>query len=249
MNLSEMRIVAIEDDESARHSLQLMLERNFPEIKLLGMADGVGSGIQLIRETQPNVLLLDLELTDGSGFDIADKFAEANIWIIFTTAHSKFSVTAFKYMSLSYLLKPIDPEEMARAFQKITHATSFSKDQLDETIKMVAQKRIDRIALPGLNEIRLVKLDEIVHCLSDKNYTEFFMLDGSKVTTSKTLMHYEKLLPKTDFMRIHKKHLINLSHLKAFLREDGGVALMTEGSKLEVSQRKKKELLSWMVDR
>lgn len=240
------KIVVVEDEAPVRESLRLILENYFPGMRLLGMADSVKSGLEMIRDLQPNVILLDIQLPDGTGFDIADQIQGLDAWIIFTTAHNEFALKAFNYMSLSFLLKPVDPIALSQAFQKIEVAKSASQEQFRAAIQMIAERKPEKIALPDAQEIRLVLLEDIIHCHSYKNYTEFHTVDGTRITVSKTLKYYDDLLPTDQFLRIHQQHLINLDHLKSYIREDGGYVLMTNGARLEVSQRKKSEVLAWL---
>lgn len=247
MHGKAIRLVVIEDEEAARSSLRLLLQRDFPEVELLGMADGVAAGLALIERVRPDVILLDIQLKDGLGFELADRLGDTRTWIIFTTAHSEYALRAFRYLSLAYLLKPIDAMELRQAFRKIETVTSHTRAQLREAIEMVAQRKFERIALHDAGGIQLVALEEIVHCQSFKNYTDIFLLDGRKITVSRTLKYYEELLPADRFMRIHQQHLVQLKHLVAYRSEDGGFAVMVDGTQLEVSKRKKRALLDWLA--
>lgn len=240
----------IDDDKHLRKGLKSLLERYAPEIRILGEAESVKTGITAIEKWMPQVLFLDIHLNDGTGFDILEQVAKTNgkltSHIVFITAHEQYALKAFKFSALDFLLKPVDPEELQKSIVKIKEAleknTSFEHiDLLLENIR----KKVDhfkRIALSTSDGIHLFEISDIIRCESQDNYTQFFIKNHKPLLISKTLKEYEELLTQHGFERIHQSHLINLAYLKSYIKTDGGYVIMGDNSRLPIAQRKKERL-------
>ena len=239
----------IEDDHNLRNGLKTLLEKTAPEIKIIGEADSVETGVALLLKTQPQVIFLDIHLGDGSGFDILEevsKTGKLNSQIVFITAHEQYAIKAFRFSALDFLLKPVDPEELQKVIGKIKavvgkNDTVAHIDLLLENIR----KKVDnfkRIALSNADGMHLFDISDIIRCESEDNYTKFFIKNNKPILISKTLKDYEELLSEHGFERIHQSHLINLSYLKSYIKKDGGYVVMADNSNLPVSQRKKERL-------
>lgn len=240
----------IDDDQHLRIGLKGLLERHAPEILIVGEADSVQSGIASIEQYKPQVVFLDIRLSDGTGFDILEQVAQrhgkVNSHIVFITAHEQYALMAFKFSALDYLLKPVDPIELKKAIGKVKDAmeknTSFEHiDLLLENIR----KKVDhfkRIALSTTDGIHLFEINDIIRCESHDNYTQFFIKNHKPLLISKTLKEYEELLSEHGFERIHQSHLINLAYLKSYIKTDGGYVIMGDNTKLPIAQRKKERL-------
>ena len=240
----------IDDDQHLRQGMKSLLERHAPEIRIIGEAESVKTGIEAIENWKPQVVFLDIHLNDGTGFDILEEVAKKNgklnSHIVFITAHEQYALKAFKFSALDYLLKPVDPEELKKSVVKIKEVleknTSFEHiDLLLENIR----KKVDhfkRIALSTADGIHLFEISDIIRCESQDNYTQFFIKNHKPLLISKTLKEYEELLMEHGFERIHQSHLINLSYLKSYIKTDGGYVIMGDNARLPIAQRKKERL-------
>ena len=242
--------VIIDDDINLRNGMKGLLKLYAPEINIIGEADNVKNGVTEILNKKPQVVFLDIQLTDGTGFDVLENITKAegkvNTNVVFITAHEKYAIKAFRFSALDFLLKPVDPDELQQVIAKIKNSleskSSFSNiDLLLENIS----KKVDtfkRIALSTSDGIHLFEIGDIMRCESNDNYTKFFIKNQKPILISKTLKEYDELLSEHGFERIHQSHLINLAYLKAYIKSDGGYVLMQDGSQLPISQRKKERL-------
>jgi two-component system LytT family response regulator len=242
--------VLIDDDKNLREGMKGLLARFAPNITIIGEADSVASGIEVLTKLKPDVVFLDIQLNDGTGFDILEKLTvqqkTITSHVVFITAHEQYAIKAFRFSALDFLLKPVDPEELQIVIKKIESVlqktTDFSHiDLLLENIR----KNVDnfkRIALSTSEGIHLFDISDIIRCESEDNYTRFFIRNSKPILISKTLKEYEELLKAHNFERIHQSHLINLKYLKSYIKKDGGYVVMTDDSHLPISQRKKERL-------
>ena len=240
----------IDDDQHLRQGMKSLLERHAPEIRIIGEAESVKTGIEAIENWKPQVVFLDIHLNDGTGFDILEEVAKKNgklnSHIVFITAHEQYALKAFKFSALDYLLKPVDPEELKKSVVKIKEVleknTSF--DHIDLLLENI-RKKVDhfkRIALSTADGIHLFEISDIIRCESQDNYTQFFIKNHKPLLISKTLKEYEELLMEHGFERIHQSHLINLAYLKSYVKKEGGYIVMADNSQLPISARKKERL-------
>lgn len=242
-----IKAVIIEDEQKSREVLKKLLEKNCSEIEIVGMAESVQQGIELVRALQPELLFLDIMMPDGSGFDLLEKISDHKFDVIFTTATDKFAIKAIKYSAMDYLLKPIDAEELSNAVKKFLERKNNSSLEknfrfLLENIKQ-KDEQYSKISLPTGNAYEIVLVSDIIRCEAYDNYTNFFLTGGRKFLASGTMKHYEDLLPEKKFIRVHHSHLINMNQVARFLKEDSGYAVMSDGSKVEISRRKREDFL------
>ncbi|WP_159800557.1 LytTR family DNA-binding domain-containing protein [Flavobacterium sp. MK4S-17] len=240
----------IDDDLNLRNGMKGLLARYAPDINILGEADSVKNGIKAIEHFQPDVVFLDIQLGDGTGFDILEQLMQKrgslSFNVVFITAHEQYAVKAFRFSALDYLLKPVDPEDLAKVIEKIKKVVTGSGtyahiDLLLENIRKKVDK-FKRIALSTSDGIHLFDVSDIIRCESQDNYTKFYIKNNKPVLIAKTLKEYEDLLSEQGFERIHQSHLINLAYLKSYIKKDGGYAVMADNSHLPISQRKKERL-------
>ncbi len=243
-----MKALIIEDEQKSREMLSEILKKYYPQIAILGLAKNVAEAVDLIEKTKPNLLFLDISMPDGTGFDVLEKTLGHKFDIIFTTATDKHALKAIKYSACDYLLKPIDLDELGTAIKRLEQKRSLSIPSMDNLQFLIQNlKRADdnytKITLPTGNAFEIVPVKDIIRCEADGSYTNFFLVSGKKLMVSASLKHYEDLLPENDFIRIHHHHLVNMNHVIRFLKEDGGYAIMSDNSKLEISRRKKDAFL------
>ena len=240
-----MRAVIIDDEASLRESNQTLLAIYCPEIEVVAMADGVKSGIATIQKEQPDLVLMDVEIKDGTGFDVVSAFPNRDFAVIFITGHDEYALKAFKFSAIDYLLKPIDPDELVKAVNKAkkSHEQGLSGLQLKTLESNLAKKKLERILLRDAEKVYLIDINDITRCSADDNYTRFFIMDGKELLISNTLKEYETLFDGLDFFRCHQSHLINLKYFSYYEKKEGGIIHMKDGSTVPVSVRKKDQLL------
>ncbi len=248
-----IRCVIVDDESKAREILTEMLKLYCPDVQLVGQAQNVTTAFQLINEEQPDLVLLDIKMPDGSGFDLLNKFDNINFKVIFITAHEEYAIKAFRFSALDYLLKPIDPSDLMSAIEKISapEAGASMNEQFETFKDNYYNNEINnekRIVLKTSQNIYVIYLKDVVRCQSEKNYTYFYFTNRERIIVSKTLKDFEDILTDFNFMRVHRSHLINLKYIDRFEKNEGGIVIMTDGSKVEVSHRKKDALLNYIYD-
>jgi two-component system LytT family response regulator len=244
-----LKIVIVDDEINAVKTLESYISKYIDGASIVDVANNKAQAIELVKKTNFDLLLLDINLGDGTGFEVLETIAERNFKVIFCTAYDEHAIKAFKYAALDYLLKPINPEEFINAVNrcKTSVANSDQKKQIEIASELVKSKNNNKIVVNSSSEIHFLYFENILRLESDKNYTDIFTKDNKKITSSKTLKYYESLLPGDQFFRIHQKHLVNLNCIKKYLKEDGGYVQLNNDYKLEVSRRKKDELFSKLM--
>lgn len=236
-----IRTLIIDDEEDAREGLKLVIEKFCPEVSIEALCETPEIGLKKINELQPELVFLDVQMPRLSGFDLLEKVEKINFEVIFVTAFDRYAIKAIKFSALDYLLKPIDVDELITAVKKIEekqkNKTAHFKSLLNN-VKLSSEK-LTRLAIPSDNEIIIQKISDIIYCEADSNYTALHLVDGKKITVSKTLKEFENILPETDFCRIHHSTLVNIAHVTKYIKGEGGYVLVTGGDHLDVSRRKK----------
>lgn len=242
-----IKTLIIEDEQKSRDVLMKIIEKTCPELKVVGNAGNVTEGIEMIKSLKPDLVFLDITMPDGSGFDLLEQVGDQKFDLIFATASNSHAIRAFKYSACDYLLKPIDIEELRNAVLRVVKRKSEAPDMGNLNFLIQQLKRSDdnfqKITLPTGNAYEIINLKDIIRCEADGSYTYFYLTDKRKLMVSASLKHYEELLPEQDFIRVHHHNLINMNHVIRFLKEDGGYAVMTDGSKIEISRRKKDQFM------
>lgn len=242
-----IKAIIIEDEKMSREALRRMLEKYCPEVEIMAEADGYRKGLEEIRKRHPDVIFLDIQMPDGSGFRLLEEIGEIDFAIIFTTAFDQFAIKAIKYSALDYLLKPIIPQELVEAVQRVEKkkAENIRKKNLESIPEnqRLSEERNQKIVLSTAEMIHVISVDDIIRCESDNYYTYFHFVDGRKLLISKTLKENEELLSQHNFIRPHKSHLVNIKFIKSYIRQDGGYILMNDGTKIPVSRRKKDKIM------
>lgn len=242
-----IKAVIIDDVAKAIKTLRQDLEAYCPEVEIVGEADGVVSGAKLIKSLQPELVFLDIQMQDGSGFDLLEIVPAVNFKVIFTTASDAFAIKAFRYAAVDYLLKPVDPDELMEAVAKLKEQSESQGERLDMLSNTIKEGNAPQsIALHTLEKIHIVKVANIIRLESSGNYTQFYFADRPKLLVTKTLKEFDKLLQGHSFLRVHQSHLVNTEQIKEFVKVDGGYLMMRDGSKVAVSVRKKGELVRWL---
>ncbi len=238
--------IIIDDEPAARSTLTQEIELHCPQIKIIAEAGSVVEGINVVQANpHAQLLFLDIQLTDGSGFDLLQNIDYQKLSIIFTTAYSEYALRAIKFSPMDYLLKPIDAEELKTAVDKVIQS---KQSDVHEQIRLFMQQMNTsaippRIALATSDGIHFYFVKNIVRCASDGNYSTVYFDDKSKLLIAKTLKDLELLLLPFQFERVHKSHLINIEHLRRYYNRFSGELEMSDGAIIPVAQRKKTQLL------
>lgn len=244
------KALIIDDIENARLTLADDLRRYCPQIEIIGEASSVKTGIAAILTKKPDVVFLDIELGDGLGFDILEVIPDIDFQVIFTTGLDSYGIKAIKFSALDYLLKPVDPDELVKAVNKLEQ--KVKKEENQDSIKLLLENLKEvkplskRIALNSAEKVHMVNISDIVRCESEGSYTIFYLLNKEQIVTTKNLKEYETLLEEYSFIRVHHSHLINFAYMKEFVKKDGGYAVMTDNTQVPVSFRKRNNLLEMM---
>lgn len=249
-----MKAIIIEDEINVREGFRKLMKTFCPEIQVVGTAGDVESGMELIRSQHFDVLFLDINLPDGSGFDLLHRLEERRFVTIFVTAYDQYAIDAFKISAVDYLLKPVSPDLLKQAVRKVK--TYKGKEISTDTHLSVATERLrrnfrqnEKIILRGADSMQLVRIQEIIYCAAQGSYTSFYLEDGRELMVSMNLKEYEHLLEPYGFVRCHHSFLINLYHVIALQKADGGMVMMTGTISIPLSTRKKAQVVEALKDR
>jgi len=241
-----MKILIVDDEKTARENCQLVLSRIGIIDLIVREAENVVDALQEIETFNPDLLLLDIQLHDKSGFDILQNIAPRYIPTIFITAYNDFALKAFQVSALDYLLKPFDPSELTSSVLK-AHGR-IQNDRVLEQLEVFRQQFIPaepkKIVLNTADALHIVDIEEITHCLADGAYTHFFFTNRKQILVSKTLAHFESIISSSHFIRTHQSCLVNMRHVTQFDKRNGGSLKLPDGTELPVSTRKKEEVLA-----
>lgn len=246
--MSKYTAVIIDDIEQARTTIKQDLAVYAPDFEVIGEANGVVQGAKLLKQMQPDILFLDIQMQDGSGFDLLDLLPAIPFKIIFITASDAHAIKAFRYAAIDYLMKPIDPDELSEALQK------FRETNIDESAKYAFlndrlknhQKPNERLALHSQDKIQIVEIGNILRCESSVNYTTFFFLNGDQIVVTRTLKEFGDLLADQGFFRVHQSHLVNTKHIREFVKSEGGHLILKDNTLIPVSVRKRPEVMKML---
>ncbi|HDP75763.1 MAG TPA: response regulator transcription factor [Bacteroidales bacterium] len=241
-----VKAVIVDDEIHARESISRMLNVYYPSITVIGKAESIKSAYDLIKTQCPDIVFLDMQLTDGHGFDLLKMFEDIPFKVIIVSAHQEYAVKAFKFSAVDYLLKPVDPEDLVKAVD-IALAQAFSDKQqerlnaLIENTKNIGKKE-KLLALRNSDGTYIVNTSEIVRCEPDNNATIFYLVDGNKIKVSRTLKEFDEMLNECGFLRCHQSHLINQRHIEKISRFPKSRITMSNGDVVPVSFRKIKSI-------
>jgi len=221
-------------------------------IRVAGSAGTVEEGWRMILDRQPQLLFLDIQLRNETSFDLLNRFPVINFDIIFVTAYEKYAIRAFKFSAIDYLLKPVDPDDLRQAVARLQQKRSKEESaQRFETLFYNLKNGPGlprRISVPTVKGLEFLPVQDIIRCESHINYTSIFLANGQKFTVARTLKEFEELLEEHNFYRVHNSHLINLAWIRSYNKGKGGSVSMTDNTEIEVSTRRKDELLKRLAE-
>lgn len=241
-----MSAIIVDDEEKNRITLRNFLTRYCQEINLVDEADGVETGLKSIRRHKPDVVFLDVEMNDGTGFDLLNLIKPVTFKVIFITAFDSYALKSFNFSAVDYLLKPLDPPRLIEAVNKLKSAGTA--DLLHKKLEALLENKVslEKIALPETDGLVMIRIKEIIRCESESNYTRFYLKSGKTHLSTKTLKEYDEMFTGLNFCRIHKSHLINIDHVARYIKGEGGAVIMEDHTELEVARRRKDDLMQML---
>lgn len=245
-----MKAILIDDEDSAIVTLKYLLTNFCPDVEIIAVANNVQEGLNKIKLHAPDIVFLDIELHDESGFSLLENLNVINFSLIFITAYNTYALKAIKFSAIDYLLKPVDIEELKLAVEKARNkqSASLTTHQIQNLLNSLkAKERSNIISISTMEGIHYVDVNDLIRCEADSSYTTFFLKSGQKILASKTLKEYEELLEVYGFVRIHHSHIIDLSSVKMYFRNDDTLQLK-DGSIVQISSRKKAEVLEKLAN-
>lgn len=237
------KAIIVDDEERSRQTLGGLIKRYCPEVNVIGEAGSVAEAKRLLTENVPDVVFLDISLPDGTGCDLLEQLPDRRFDVIFTTAHDEYSLKAFQYAALHYLLKPISYVQLREAVARMKPPAAGERDERYRVMHEQLREERNSIVLTSLEGFSIAQIENIVRCEADSNYTHIFFSKEKPFVSSRNLSHFEELLTDAGFVRVHNKHLVNVKHVRGYHRGRGGYVEMSDGSQVEVSVRKKDEFL------
>ena len=249
--MTQLSAIIIDDEQHARQGLATLLELYCPQIHIAGDANTIDKGIALIRQWAPDVVFLDIQIGEQNGFQLLDQLKQINFQLIFTTAYSEFAIKAFRYHAVDYLLKPIQPQQLAAAVEKAGQSSRTGKleRQLGELLHTLKSGKQEKVVVPTLEGLNYLSVDSIVHVAGSANYSTFHLDNGEKVMASKNLKYYEELLPEDTFFRAHQSHLVNLRYIKQIRTVEGNTIEMEDGAGIPLAKARKGALVERLQGR
>ena len=243
-----IRAVIVDDERNNIDTIAgMLLKYNMP-VNIVGVATNADEGIEQILATEPDLLFLDIQMPGKDGFDLLRALPHSQFEIIFVTAFDQYGISAVKFSAIDYLLKPLDPNELQEAINKVTAKVKNKREnvQLQNLMELIRDKdakKEHKLALASTKEIRFVPTGEIIRCESSNAYTEFFLVNGESIVVSRPIFEYEELLIGYDFIRCHQSHLVNMKFIKSLIKEDAGYLLLQNDTRIPLSRSKKENVL------
>jgi two-component system LytT family response regulator len=235
------KVLIIDDETRTRELIAKMIDSFGFDVQCIPEGENVQSGIEAIQKHNPDIVFLDIQMPDGTGFDVIRSIEDKNFEVIFITAHEEFAIKAIKFSALDYLLKPVDTVELKAALERALESFDASKEvkQFDALQSNINPSEKRRLVLKTQESVHVVDLDDIIRCEADRNYTSFFLVGAKKILVSKTLKEYENLLSNHNFLRVQQSHLINIDFVDRYDKKNGGAVVMKDGSEVPLSPAKR----------
>jgi two-component system LytT family response regulator len=247
-----IKTIIVENEKPHSDYLSGMLAKEFPEIDVLTICNSVPEGIKQINTLFPQLVFLDVELPPYTGFDLLEQTSATKFEVIFTTSYNKYAAKAFRFCALDFIEKPFGLGELKEAITRFKNlAETGSKKNIDALLHNAKQtdSNMHKVGIPILGGLEFIVVSEIIRCQSSNNYTDLYLIGKKKITASKTLKWVDDLLNDHNFFRVHDSHLINLNHIKKFMKGgEGGVVELSEQQEVDVSRRKKDDFIKALSD-
>jgi two-component system, LytTR family, response regulator len=241
----------IDDEIDSNRILQTLLENYCPRVRVVGTADGVETASMLIREVKPELVFMDIEMTEGNAFDLLNRLQPIQFHIIFVTAFDNHAVRAFRYNAIDYLLKPVNIKELCAAVDKIPgrYKESGVLERVQNLLENMRGTNPDerKMAVPTANGLSFISLRDIVRLEATGSYTIIHLHDKTKISATIPIKDYEELLPEATFFRVHHSHIVNLNKIKSYQKGRGGYVTMEDDSFIEVASRRRESFMQRLL--
>jgi two-component system, LytTR family, response regulator len=249
-NFFMIKSIIVIKDEHLLNQLSGLIQTLCPNVVVSAPASDIKSGIGIINEHEPDLILIDIKLPDGSGFDLIDHFPKPDFKVIFISAYADYAIKAIKYNALDYLLKPVKEDELVQAMKKADDLIRYEEKLQAKALgkSIVDLNKSHRIVLKSIDQIHVIDSNDIVHIEAERNYSTFHMVDGRKIVSSKATKEYEDVLLDQGFHRIHKSHIVNINKMSYFDKTEGGTMIMCNGDEVPVASRKRDMLMELFVN-
>ena len=241
-----IRAIIVDDEKNSCEAIQILVNEYCPQVELVGIYTSAIEALLQIKNDRPDLLFLDIEMPHMNGFELLEKINAIEFDIIFTTSYNQYAIKAFKFSAIDYLLKPIDRQELITAVERVKKKHNpLVNQQLEMLLHKIKNPAslVDKIALPTMQGLELILINNITFCSANNNYTEFTLTDKKKLLVSRTLKEVEELLSDYAFVRVHNSHIVNLNAINRYVRGEGGYLIMSDGSTIDVSRSKKENLM------
>lgn len=245
----QLTALIVDDEHHNRVVLEKMLQQHAPVIHTIYLADTVKQAIGLVREHQPQLVFLDIQMQGETGFDLLQQVSDLNFQVIFVTAHDNYAIKAFRFNAVDYLLKPVVVNELKEAVEKAIKKTGNHSATSRDNINRLQQQMYngkgitDSITIATAEGFLVIQIRDIVYCQASNNYTVIHLAGKKKITSSQTLGYYEELLAENTFFRTHRSYLVNLAHVTSYKKGEGGYIIMTNGDEVELARNHKTDFM------
>lgn len=251
--MKHIKTILIDDEARALTSLEKLLSTHCPEIEILGTCRDADEAVEMLQQVQPDLVFLDISMPGKDGFELLESLPGIPFEIIFVTAYNQYMLQAFQFSAVDYILKPVDHRLLVtavdRAIRRIEQKSGTQHiETLLHNIKIPDNSRKRKLCIPSLRGFQVLESQDILYCEANSNYTNIHLVNRPGILASKPLLEYETLLQDSGFVRVHKSFLVNLDHIKEYIKGEGGSLILSNGKEVEVSRRKKEELLRRMKE-
>lgn len=242
-----IKAVIIDDNPEIRDTNRALLAEYFVDVEVVGEADSVEDGYELIQRTDPQLVLLDIEINGGTGFQLLQKLKPYTFKVIFITGFNQYALKAIKFHAIDYILKPVNATEFQEAVQStidLIEKDFPTKDQNEQFLQSFNKESgHNKIVLRTLDAMHLINISDILFCKNSNSYTTFYLDSGEKIMVSKGIGFYEEILTESGFFKPHQSYLVNLQHVTKVDKTDGGFVILHTGEEIPISSRRKKGLI------
>ena len=248
--MEQLTVILVDDELPSLENLELKIDEFCPDLKIIGKAQDAETALELIAKLKPDVVFLDIEMPRMNGFRMLGEIEEKNFEVVFTTAYNHYAIEAVRISAFDYLVKPIAVSELQNTVARLVKMrTHRNPEKIDISFPHTSsgKHQTDKISISTNEGMEFYEIAQIIRIESSSNYSKIYLADGKNILISRLLKDFEEILSPYNFFRIHHSHLINLNHIKKYIRGDGGQVVMTNNEKVDVSRRKREEFLRLMM--
>ncbi len=242
-----IKAIIVDDESHCIDTLSILLKEYCADVNVIEKCRSAKQALQAITRLDPDLVFLDIEMPSMNGFEMLEQFSEVPFAIIFTTSYDQYAIKAIRFSALDYLLKPIDPNELRSAIKKVQEQRHLPiAEQFQMLLSQIQSKehQFNKLAVPTAEGFELIPADQVMHCEASDNYTHLYLKNRNKIIACRTLKEIEEQLQDFNFfIRVHNSHLVNLNEVVRYVRSEGGYLVLSDGTSVSVSKRKKEMLL------